>query len=138
MTDGARFALTTSVIGANFAYPRRVAFTRSMSRSMTKRFSTSHTPSRSGPRPAFIAPITVASWLELPIPQLWRPAGDVVLDCAEHLDVDLRTSTPQAMSQRPAEHRFEAHDARRGDVAGEGSVRAVDETDGPRDEEQQY
>jgi hypothetical protein len=71
MTDGARFALTTSVIGANFAYPRRVAFTRSM----TKRFSTSHTPSRSGPRPAFIAPITVASWLELPIPQLWRPAA---------------------------------------------------------------
>ena len=85
--------------------------------------STSHTPSRSGPRPALIAPITVASWLELPIPQLWRPAGDVVLDCAEHLDVDLRTSTPRAMSQRPAEHRFEAHDARRGDVAGEGSVR---------------
>ena len=135
MTDGARFALTTSVIGANFAYPRRVAFTRSM----TKRFSTSHTPSRSGPRPAFIAPITVASWLELPIPQLWRPAGDVVLDCAEHLDVDLRTSTPRAMSRRPAEHPFEAHDAPQGDVAGGGGAYGpVDETDGPRDEEQRY
>jgi hypothetical protein len=43
---------------------------------------------------------------------------------SQHLDVDLRTSTTQAMSQRPAEHRFEAHDAPRGDVAGEGSVRA--------------
>lgn len=62
--------------------------------------------------------------IELFDPAVWRPAGDVVLDCAEHLDVDLRTSTPQAISQRPAEHRFEAHDARRGDVAGEGSVRA--------------
>jgi hypothetical protein len=138
MTDGARFALTTSIIGANFAYPRRVAFTRSMSRSITKRFSTSHTPSRSGPRPAFIAPITVASWLELPIPQLWRPAGDVVLDCAEHLDVDLRTSTPRAMSQRPAEHRFEAHDAREAMSLARVAYGPVDDTDGPRDEEQQY
>ena len=76
-----------------------------------------------GPAAGVHRPITVASWLELTIPQLWRPAGDVVLDCAEHLDVDLRTSTPRALSQRPAEHRFEAHDAPRGDVAGEGSVR---------------
>jgi hypothetical protein len=76
----------------------------------------------------------VASWLELPIPQLWRPAGDVVLDCAEHLDVDLRTSTPRAMSRRPAEHPFEAHDAPQGDVAGGGGAYGpVDETDGPRE-----
>jgi hypothetical protein len=70
MTDDARFALTTSVIGANFAYPRRVAFTRSMSRSMTKRFSTSHTPSRSGPGRHSSPPITVTTWLSsFPIPQ---------------------------------------------------------------------
>ena len=119
MTDGARFALTTSVIGANFAYPRRIAFTRSM----TKRFSTSHTPSRSGPRPAFIAPIR-GKLARASDPAVVASGRDVVLDCAEHLDVDLRTSTPRAMSRRPAEHRFEAHDAPQGDVAGEGSVRA--------------
>jgi hypothetical protein len=39
-------------------------------------------------------------------------------------DVDVRTSTPQPKRRRPVEHRFASHDARRGDVAGEGSVRA--------------
>ena len=122
MTDGARFALTTSIIGANFAYPRRVAFTRSMSRSITKRFSTSHTPSGWAPagihRPDHRGKLARAS-----DPAVVASGRDVVLDCAEHLDVDLRTSTPQAMSRRPAEHRFESHD-RRGDVVGDGSVRA--------------
>jgi hypothetical protein len=39
-----------------------VAFTRPMSRSTTKRFSTSQTPSKSGPKPVFIIGINEASW----------------------------------------------------------------------------
>jgi hypothetical protein len=77
MTDGARFALTTSVIGANFAYPRRVAFTQVDESVADEAVLHLAYAEQVGPRPAFIAPITVASWLGLPIPQLWRPAGDV-------------------------------------------------------------
>ena len=41
---------------------RRSAASAPASRSRTNRFSTSHTPSRSGPAPPFICAITDASW----------------------------------------------------------------------------
>jgi hypothetical protein len=91
-----------------------------------------------GPRPAFIAPDHRDNLaIELSDPAVWRPAGDVVLDCA-----DILTSTCARALHRPCKGQPSTdskHTTRAGAMSpARVAYGPVDETDGPRDEEQQY